>query len=111
LPPPTWVFLPHGIPGSDHEGRLAISGRRLCLPAFLELRVDNPLASDAKVPHPMRQRWGSPTVEDQRTAPGTAGLHMVAGLPLLRPEEQVFAAMLDGWGSVSNWPATSRSGL
>ena len=31
-------------------------------------------------------------MEDQRTAPGTAGL-------LLRPEEQVFAAMLDGWGS------------
>jgi integrase/recombinase XerC len=38
-------------------------------------------------------------VEDQRTAPGAAGLHVVAGLPLLRPEEQVFAAMLAGWGS------------
>ncbi len=38
-------------------------------------------------------------MEDHRTAPGTAGLHMVAGLPLPRPEEQVFAAMLDGWGS------------
>jgi hypothetical protein len=30
-----------------------------------------------------------------------AGLHVVAGLPLLRPEEQVFAAMLDGWSSCS----------
>jgi integrase/recombinase XerC len=38
-------------------------------------------------------------VEDHTTAPGMAGLHMAAGLPLLRPEEQVFAAMLDGWGS------------
>jgi integrase/recombinase XerC len=38
-------------------------------------------------------------VEDHTTAPGMAGLHMAAGLALLRPEEQVFAAMLDGWGS------------
>jgi integrase/recombinase XerC len=38
-------------------------------------------------------------VEDYKTAPGMAGLHMAAGLALLRPEEQVFAAMLDGWGS------------
>jgi integrase/recombinase XerC len=38
-------------------------------------------------------------VEDQRLAPGAAGLHVVAGLPLLRPEEQVFSAMLEGWGS------------
>jgi integrase/recombinase XerC len=30
-------------------------------------------------------------------APGTAGLHLADGLALLRPEEQVFAAMLDGW--------------
>ncbi|WP_218061862.1 tyrosine-type recombinase/integrase [Planobispora rosea] len=30
-------------------------------------------------------------------APGSAGLHLVADLPLLRPEEQVFTAMLDGW--------------
>lgn len=38
-------------------------------------------------------------MEDHRLTPGAAGLHVVAGLPLLRPEEQVFAAMLDGWGS------------
>jgi integrase/recombinase XerC len=38
-------------------------------------------------------------VEGHKTAPGMAGLHMVAGLALLRPEEQVFAAMLDGWAS------------
>jgi hypothetical protein len=30
-------------------------------------------------------------------APGAAGLHLLGGLPLLRPEEQVFSAMLDGW--------------
>ena len=30
-------------------------------------------------------------------APGAAGLHLVGGLSLLRPEEQVFTAMLDGW--------------
>ncbi|MER6173603.1 hypothetical protein [Streptosporangium sp. NPDC001681] len=29
--------------------------------------------------------------------PGSARLHLVGGVPLLRPEEQVFAAMLDGW--------------
>ncbi|MDI3316006.1 MAG: site-specific integrase, partial [Mycobacterium sp.] len=29
--------------------------------------------------------------------PGSAGLHLVGGVSLLRPEEQVFAAMLDGW--------------
>jgi hypothetical protein len=32
-------------------------------------------------------------------APGTAGLHLAAGLGLLRPEEQAFTAMLDGWGA------------
>jgi hypothetical protein len=30
-------------------------------------------------------------------APGAAGLHLVDGLTLLRPEEQVLDAMLDGW--------------
>jgi integrase/recombinase XerC len=29
--------------------------------------------------------------------PGAAGLHLAVGVPLLRPEEQVFAAMLAGW--------------
>ena len=29
--------------------------------------------------------------------PGAAGLVLAGGLPLLRPEEQVFSAMLDGW--------------
>jgi integrase/recombinase XerC len=29
--------------------------------------------------------------------PGAAGLYLVDGLSLLRPEEQVFTAMLDGW--------------
>lgn len=31
------------------------------------------------------------------SAPGAAGLHLVDGLPLLRPEEQMFEAMMDGW--------------
>jgi hypothetical protein len=30
-------------------------------------------------------------------APGSAGLQLAAGAPLLRPGEQVLAAMLDGW--------------
>lgn len=29
--------------------------------------------------------------------PGSAALHLVDGVALLRPEEQVFEAMLDGW--------------
>ena len=29
--------------------------------------------------------------------PGAAGLHLADGIPLLRPEEQVFTAMLEGW--------------
>ncbi len=39
------------------------------------------------------------SVEDYKTTSGRAGLHMVAGLPLLRPEEQVFAPMLNGWAA------------
>jgi integrase/recombinase XerC len=30
-------------------------------------------------------------------APGAAGLHLVDGVALLRPDEQMFTAMLDGW--------------
>jgi integrase/recombinase XerC len=33
-----------------------------------------------------------------RAAPGSVGLVLVGGVALLRPEEQVFVAMLDGWG-------------
>jgi hypothetical protein len=29
--------------------------------------------------------------------PGSAGLHLATGVPLLHPDEQVFAAMLEGW--------------
>ena len=36
--------------------------------------------------------------------PGAAQLQLADGVPLLRPEEQVFAAMLGGWRT-SNWPA------
>lgn len=35
--------------------------------------------------------------EAGRAAPGSAGLHLAAGVPLLHLDEQVFAAMLDGW--------------
>lgn len=31
------------------------------------------------------------------SAAGSAGLHLAGGVALLRPEEQAFAAMLDGW--------------
>ena len=30
-------------------------------------------------------------------APGAVRLHLADGVPLLRPDEQVFQAMLDGW--------------
>lgn len=33
------------------------------------------------------------------SVPGAAGLHLVDGVPLLRPEEQVFAAMLNGFAN------------
>jgi integrase/recombinase XerC len=36
-------------------------------------------------------------VGGERVAPGSAGLQLAAGVGLLRPEEQVFTAMLDGW--------------
>jgi integrase/recombinase XerC len=37
-----------------------------------------------------------PAGQDGRV-PGAAGLQLAAGVPLLHPEEQVFAAMLEGW--------------
>jgi integrase/recombinase XerC len=36
-------------------------------------------------------------VSTEGLVPGAAGLHLAAGVPMLRPEEQVFAAMLAGW--------------
>ncbi|HYZ98801.1 MAG TPA: site-specific integrase [Acidimicrobiales bacterium] len=33
------------------------------------------------------------------TLPGSAALQLVGGVPLLHPEDQVFAAMLDGWAT------------
>jgi site-specific recombinase XerD len=35
--------------------------------------------------------------DSRESAPGAARLHLADGVPLLRPEEQVFSAMLDGW--------------
>ena len=43
------------------------------------------------------RRWEVLPVDVERATPGCGGLHLVDGVPLLRPEEQVFAAMLDGW--------------
>ncbi|WP_435109281.1 hypothetical protein [Nocardiopsis synnemataformans] len=37
------------------------------------------------------------TDEPRRTRAGGAGLHLVDGLSLLRPEKQVFEAMVEGW--------------
>jgi hypothetical protein len=36
-------------------------------------------------------------VGDGGHAPDAAGLHLAAGVGLLRPEEQALTAMLDGW--------------
>jgi site-specific recombinase XerD len=38
-------------------------------------------------------------VVDRESVAGAAGLYLVAGVPLLRADEQVFAAMLEGWAS------------
>ncbi|MBB5109676.1 hypothetical protein FHS40_008806 [Streptomyces spectabilis] len=35
-------------------------------------------------------------MSDYRAAPGAARLHLADGVPLFRPDEQVFEAMLDG---------------
>ena len=40
---------------------------------------------------------GGIVVDSQGLAPGAVRLHLTEGVPLLRPEEQVFQAMLDGW--------------
>jgi hypothetical protein len=34
---------------------------------------------------------------EERLAPGSSALHLADGIPLLRPEEQVFDGMLEGW--------------
>ena len=54
-------------------------------------------ASDARKPHRMRLlSWGI-VVVSQGAVPGAVRLHLADGVPLLRPDEQVFQAMLDGW--------------
>ena len=40
---------------------------------------------------------GGIVADSRGPAPGVARLHLADGVPLLRPEEQVFSAMLDGW--------------
>ena len=39
-------------------------------------------------------RWAWALARPARARPGR---HLASGVPLLRPEEQAFAAMLDGW--------------
>ncbi len=44
--------------------------------------------------------WGlarSPLMGEERLAPGSSALHLADGVSLLRPEEQVFDGMLEGW--------------
>jgi integrase/recombinase XerC len=57
------------------------------------------LALNSMITHPMRASADSLRVSDDGHSPGAAALHLTAGLGLLRPEEQAFAAMLDGWGA------------
>jgi hypothetical protein len=40
---------------------------------------------------------GRSAVNAEKPVPGSAGLQLVNGVPLLHPEEQVFEAMLTGW--------------
>ncbi len=42
-------------------------------------------------------------MSDDGHAPSAAGLHPVAGLGLLRPEQHAFTAMLDGWPGTAGW--------
>ena len=45
----------------------------------------------------IKRDWGGGGRGGWRAGPGSAGLHLAGGLPLLRPAEQAFEAMLDGW--------------
>lgn len=45
----------------------------------------------------MRPTEGDELVGKDGLAPGSVRLHLADGVPLLRPEAQVFEAMLDGW--------------
>lgn len=54
--------------------------------------------------HPMRDSRGQrkagmgwSLVSEALSSPGSARLQLVDGVALLRPDEQVFAAMLHGW--------------
>jgi integrase/recombinase XerC len=64
-----------------------------CGRRYAGLRVRRRVALDARFPRPMRPSSVTPSV----TIKGAASLHLVAGVALLRPEERVLAAMLDGW--------------
>ncbi|MFD5300965.1 hypothetical protein ACFWJU_37965 [Streptomyces mutabilis] len=41
--------------------------------------------------------------------PGSARLHLIDGLPLLRPDEQVFEAMIKGWRNVGDQERAIRA--
>lgn len=54
-------------------------------------------ASHAIMPHLMRSTEGDAVVARHGQNSAAARLHLVDGVGLLRPEDQVFEAMLDGW--------------
>ena len=78
----------------EAEGKRAC---RLSQIARVAWSIAATVASDAKKSHRMRLHFGVIVVDSRGSAPGAARLHLADGLPLLRPEEQVFEAMLDGW--------------
>src|SRR3954469_17465683 len=60
----------------------------------IDLHTLRRVASGASISHQTRS-----TERDEMGTdlPGSARLQLAAGVPLLRPEEQVFEAMLTGW--------------
>lgn len=60
----------------------------------VDLRFSARLAYDAILSHLMRLTEGGVVGSIGGGAPGAARLHLVDGVALLRPEEQVFGAML-----------------
>jgi integrase/recombinase XerC len=69
-----------------------------------QLTVCNFICCDYVTTHRIRceilalgAKGGRVVVVAGEAGPGSAGLHLAAGVVLLRPEEQAFGAMLDGW--------------
>ena len=56
-----------------------------------------PIAVNAILSHLMRSKEGGEVVGDEGALAGSARLVLSDGVALLRPDEQVFEAMLEGW--------------